>query len=120
MPPPSCAKRATNEAPNPYPTIRSGIRSGDTAVVLLTSRYNPPTPKSDIATTRRPETPPPRKAIRRASFNELRAADAVRMLLRIEIHIPMYPGITEQPAPSRQESADHDASFTTDGTGSKL
>jgi hypothetical protein len=42
-----------------------------------------------MATTSRPETAPPRRAMRSASFNEVRAADAVRMFERIEIHIPM-------------------------------
>ena len=54
----------------------------------MDSRRASATPKSDIATTKRPETAPPRRAIRSASFSELRAAEAVRMLERIEIHIP--------------------------------
>ena len=50
---------------------------------------SPPTPMSDIAQTKRPATAPPRRAMRRALLSELRAAEAVRMLVRMETHIPM-------------------------------
>ena len=41
-----------------------------------------------MATTSRPETAPPRRAMRRASLRLDRAAWAVRMLVRIETHMP--------------------------------
>ena len=48
----------------------------------------PPTPRSDIATTNRPDTAPPRSAICSAALSEVRAADAVRMFARMDTHIP--------------------------------
>src|SRR2546427_756866 len=47
---------------------------------LTSSAYRPPTPSRLIATTNRPETAPPRRAICNASLRLVRAADAVPML----------------------------------------
>ena len=41
-----------------------------------------------MATTKRPDTAPPRSAICSASLRDVRAADAVRMFVRIETHMP--------------------------------
>ncbi|KJU81904.1 hypothetical protein MBAV_005906 [Candidatus Magnetobacterium bavaricum] len=62
IPPPSCAKSATNEAPKPYPTIKNGIFTGSISVKARTSQYSPPTPKRLIETTISPDTAPPRNA----------------------------------------------------------
>ena len=48
-----------------------------------------PTPSSDIATTKSPDTAPPRSAICSAPLSELVAAAAVRMFVRMLTHIPM-------------------------------
>ena len=54
-------------------------------------------------TTERPETAPPRSAIRSALSRLVMAAAAVRMLARMETNIPMYPAMAEQSAPARKE-----------------
>ena len=46
-------------------------------------------PSKPRATTRKPETAPPRSATTRASPMPLRAAAAVRMLLRTATYMPM-------------------------------
>ena len=46
-------------------------------------------PSSDMATTTRPVTAPPRKAIRKALLMLVRAALAVRILARMETYIPV-------------------------------
>ena len=63
MPPPSWAKRATNDAPNPNPTIRNGASFTVTSATTVSySVKMPHTPSSERATTRNPETAPPRIA----------------------------------------------------------
>ncbi len=89
MPPPSCANSATNDAPNPYPMMRNGISRGTTAVVSRTSVYSPLTPSRDMATTSKPDTAPPRSASCTPSCTERVVPAAVRMLARMEIHMPM-------------------------------
>ena len=49
----------------------------------------PPTPRSDIATVKRPETAPPRNAVCSAALSEVIAAAATRMFVRIDTHMPM-------------------------------
>ena len=65
IPPPSCAKSATNEAPKPKPTIREGA-----SFISVSSPEIPPyirkreaTPKRDRAVTASPVTAPPLSAI---------------------------------------------------------
>ena len=41
-----------------------------------------------MATTNKPDTAPPRMAICKPSFRLLRTAEAVRILARIETHMP--------------------------------
>ena len=72
-----------------------------------------------MATTNRPDTAPPRRAMRSASFRDVRAADAVRMFVRMETHIPMYPAMTEQAAPRAKDNVVQKARFSAVGTGSK-
>ena len=48
-------------------------------------------------------TAPPRNEICSALFRLPRAADAVRMLLRIETHMPLKPASVEQSAPDTKE-----------------
>jgi hypothetical protein len=52
------------------------------------SAKSPPTPSSDIATVKKPDTAPPRSAACSAALRPVVAAAAVRMLERIETHIP--------------------------------
>ena len=63
------------------------------------------TPSSDRATTRNPETAPPRIATWTASTRLRRAADAVRTFERTLIVMPMMPESIEQPAPMRKAIA---------------
>ena len=65
----------------------------------------PHTPSSDRATTRNPETAPPRIATWTASTRLRRAADAVRTLERTLMVMPMMPESIEQPAPTRKANA---------------
>src|SRR2546428_5085680 len=51
----------------------------------------PQTPSKLNETIVRPETAPPRIAVRSAPPNEVRPAFAVREFARIEMYIPMYP-----------------------------
>ena len=78
--------------------------------LALTSANSPPTPRRLIATTKNPETAPPRRAGCRALFRSFVAPAAVLMLARIATHIPMYPAATEQSAPSANESVVQSAS----------
>jgi hypothetical protein len=48
----------------------------------------PPTPSRLIATVNSPDTAPPRSAVCSASFSDVVAAAATRMLVRIETHMP--------------------------------
>ena len=92
MPPPSWAKSATKLAPKPYPTIISGIlpvMSGVLRMKAYSSAYRPPTPSSERETTISPDTAPPRSATWIASLPDRRAAEAARMLVRTETHIPV-------------------------------
>ena len=57
-----------------------------------------------MATTKKPETAPPRSAGCSALFMSLVAPAAVRMFARMATHIPMYPAATEQAAPKTNES----------------
>ncbi len=54
------------------------------------------------ATTTRPVTAPPRRAICSAPLRLLRAAEAVRMLARMETYMPVKPARPEQMAPTRK------------------
>ena len=65
----------------------------------------PHTPSSERATTRKPETAPPRIATWTASTRLRRAADAVRTFERTLMVIPMMPESIEQPAPTRKAIA---------------
>ena len=60
----------------------------------------PHTPRSDRATTRKPETAPPRIATWTASTRLRRAADAVRTLALTAMNMPMMPEAIEQAAPT--------------------
>ena len=62
----------------------------------------PHTPRSDRATTRKPETAPPRIATWTASTRLRRAADAVRTLALTLMNMPMIPDAIEQAAPTRK------------------
>ncbi|GBD31149.1 hypothetical protein HRbin33_00097 [bacterium HR33] len=56
-----------------------------------------------MATTNSPLTAPPRSEIWRARFKLVRAALAVRMLLRTATTIPTTPAVPEQRAPKRND-----------------
>jgi hypothetical protein len=60
------------------------------------------TPASDRATTRKPETAPPRIATLTASTRLRRAAAAVRTLDLTLTYMPMIPEAIEQAAPTRK------------------
>ena len=60
----------------------------------------PHTPRSDRATTRNPETAPPRMATWTASTRLRRAADAVRTLALTLMNMPMIPDAIEHAAPT--------------------
>ena len=62
----------------------------------------PHTPRSDRATTRKPETAPPRIATWTASTRLRRAADAVRTLARTATNMPMMPDAIEHRAPTKK------------------
>ena len=62
----------------------------------------PHTPRSDRATTRKPETAPPRIATWTASTRLRRAADAVRTLARTATNMPMIPEAIEHRAPTKK------------------
>src|SRR3954447_16705048 len=106
MPPPSWANSATNDAPNPNPTIRNGasatLTSGTTVWYSVKIAQ---TPSSDSATTRNPDTAPPRMATWTASTRLRRAADAVRTLVLTATNIPMMPDAIEHAAPTRKANA---------------
>ena len=61
----------------------------------------PHTPSSDSATTRNPETAPPRIATWTASTRLRRAADAVRTFALTAMSMPMIPDAIEHAAPMR-------------------
>ena len=65
----------------------------------------PHTPSSERATTRKPETAPPRMATCTASTRLRRAAAAVRTLERTLMYMPMMPEAMEQAAPTRKAMA---------------
>ena len=65
----------------------------------------PHTPRSERATTRKPETAPPRIATCTASTRLRRAAAAVRTLERTLMNMPMMPEAIEQAAPTRKATA---------------
>ena len=56
-----------------------------------------------MATTKNPETAPPRRAGCRALFISFIAPAAARMFERMATHMPMYPAATEQAAPRTKE-----------------
>src|SRR4029079_13186703 len=58
------------------------------------------TPMRLRATTRKPETAPPRRAVLMASARLFCAAEAVRPLARTAIDMPMYPDTPEASAPT--------------------
>ncbi len=60
----------------------------------------PQTPSSDRATTRKPETAPPRIATWTASTRLRRAADAVRTFALTLMNMPMIPEAIEHAAPT--------------------
>ena len=62
----------------------------------------PHTPRSDSATTRKPETAPPRIATWTASTRLRRAAEAVRTLALTAMSMPMIPDAIEHAAPTRK------------------
>ena len=61
----------------------------------------PQTPRSERATTRKPDTAPPRIATWTASTRLRRAADAVRTLARTATNMPMIPDAIEHSAPTK-------------------
>ena len=63
------------------------------------------TPRSDRATTRKPETAPPRIATWTASTRLRRAADAVRTLALTATNMPMIPDAIEHSAPTKKAKA---------------
>ncbi len=65
----------------------------------------PYTPSSDRATTRKPETAPPRMATGTAPTRLLRAAAAVRRFALTLMNMPMMPDAIEQAAPTRNAIA---------------
>src|SRR5690349_19041165 len=101
MPPPSWAKRATKLAPKPKPTMSEGV-SADDCVRPPKSKKSTETPSKERATTRKPETAPPRREVTRASPRLCLAALAVRLLVCTATDIPMKPEIPEQRAPTRK------------------
>ena len=106
MPPPSWANSATNDAPNPNPTMRNGACATLTSFTTVWYRVKmPQTPSSDRATTRNPETAPPRIATWTASTRLRRAADAVRTLVLTATNMPMIPDAIEHAAPTRKANA---------------
>ena len=79
---------------------------------LTVSAFRPPysekmpyTPISDRATTRNPETAPPRIATWTASTRLRRAAEAVRTLAFTLMYMPMIPDAIEHVAPTRKAIA---------------
>ena len=78
----------------------------------------PQTPRSDRATTRKPETAPPRIATWTASTRLRRAAEAVRTFALTLMYMPMIPEAIEQAAPTRKAIAgpDADGAPASDGT----
>ena len=62
----------------------------------------PHTPRSDRATTRKPETAPPRIATWTASTRLRRAAAAVRRFDLTLMYMPMMPDAIEHAAPTRK------------------
>ncbi len=62
----------------------------------------PHTPSSESATTRKPETAPPRMATWTAPTRLVRAAAAVRTFERTLTNMPMMPDAIEQAAPTRK------------------
>ena len=106
MPPPSWANSATNEAPKPNPTIRNGASLTVTSATTVSySVKMPHTPRSESATTRNPETAPPRIATWTASTRLRRAADAVRTLALTATNMPMMPEAIEHSAPTKKAKA---------------
>jgi hypothetical protein len=65
----------------------------------------PHTPRSDSATTRKPDTAPPRSATVSACETPVRAAAATRTLERTATHMPMMPDSADRQAPMRKEMA---------------
>ena len=65
----------------------------------------PHTPSSERATTRKPDTAPPRIATWTASTRLRRAADAVRTLDLTATNMPMMPDAIEHAAPTRNANA---------------
>src|SRR5437899_2957444 len=63
------------------------------------------TPIRLSATTRKPETAPPRKEVWTASFKLRRAAAAVRILDFTATYMPVKPAMPEQAAPTKKASA---------------
>ena len=124
MPPPSWAKSATNDAPNPKPTIRNGIFSAHAAGSVpagancASMAYNPPTPSRLMATVKKPDTAPPLSAVCSAALSDSLAAAATRILARMEIHMPMKPATAEQIAPRRNDTVTKKASAFGSLTGS--
>eukprot|EP01139_Manchomonas_bermudensis_P024551 Amastigsp_a842912_29.p6 type:complete len:127 gc:universal Amastigsp_a842912_29:951-571(-) len=104
MPPPSCAKRATSEAPKPKPVSRCGILPTPICgwrIRFTTKRVVMPT--TTVVTTSSPANPPPRMAICTESLYDERAAAATRTFARTDIHMPIKPETPEQSAPRRNE-----------------
>src|SRR5919109_1304081 len=110
MPPPSCANSATKLAPKPKPTMTNGASLTEMSPSSASYRKKmPQTPRSESATTRKPETAPPRIATWTASTRLRRAADAVRTFDRTLMYIPMIPEAIDQ--------VDHDADDDGRGAG---
>ena len=78
-------------APNPKPA---------TTLMSWKIRYRMVTPNRPMPTTVTPITVPLEKATRRAGFNPVMAAAAVRTLARTAMFIPMKPALAEQMVPT--------------------
>ena len=101
--------------------MRNGASATVTSKKVSYRVKMPHTPSSDRATTRKPETAPPRIATWTASTRLRRAADAVRTLALTATNMPMMPDAIEHAAPTRKAKAvmipiGRPASFCTSAT----
>ena len=103
---------------------RSRSRRSGTAPALTVSPLRPPkaakmphTPSSDRATTRKPETAPPRIATWTASTRLRRAAAAVRTLDLTLMYMPMMPGRHRARRTDQERDAGPDAEVDAEDVG---
>ena len=89
-------------APKPKPTIRNGRLVADLVEAAEGDEDAATRRAGDRATTRKPETAPPRIATWTASTRLRRAAAAVRRFALTAMYMPMMPDAIEQAAPTRK------------------